>query len=243
MSNRDNGVPMNARTTSGQSTHGLSADEAALTVRLTEVYASVQGESTHVGRPCVFIRLTGCNLRCTWCDSTYTFTGGEHRSVADILDEIATWGINLVELTGGEPLAQKNAIPLLKALVHQGYEVLLETSGSRPIDEVPEAVRVILDLKCPDSGEEAANLWENLEQLQPHHEIKFVIASRRDYEWARSVIYQHGLAQRVTAVLLSPAWDILEPATLVSWMVDDRLPARLQLQMHKVIWSPDAQGV
>ncbi len=211
-------------------------------LRVTEVYTSVQGESTWVGQPCTFVRLTGCNLRCRWCDSEFTFTGGEYRSIDQVVDQVVAAGIPLVEVTGGEPLAQRQVIPLMQRLLEAGHRVLLETSGSLSIAEVPDPVHVILDLKPPDSGEVDANLWSNIPLLQGHHEVKFVIASRRDYEWAREVLQEHSLAERCT-VLLSPAWGSQDPAMLVQWMLEDRLPARLGLQLHKVIWEPEARGV
>lgn len=211
-------------------------------LRVTEVYASVQGESTHVGKPCVFVRLTGCNLRCTWCDSAFTFTGGTHRDLEEVAAEAHAHGIHTVEVTGGEPLAQRNAIPLMRRLLDLGHEVLLETSGSLPIDEVPDEVHVILDLKPPGSGEVEKNLWSNLPLLRAKDEVKLVLASRQDYEWARDVLRAHDLAARCT-VLFSPAWGLLDPRDLVAWIVEDRLPVRFQLQIHKVIWSPDERGV
>lgn len=217
----------------------IPADER---LRVIEVYASVQGESTFAGLPCVFVRLAGCNLRCTWCDSTFTFTGGTHRSIDAVVAEACAYGIDLVEVTGGEPLVHRQAIPLMERLLARGKRVLLETSGSRDIGPVPEAVHVILDLKPPDSGEERSNRWSNVEKLRPHHEVKFVLASRRDYEWARDVIRTYRLAERAT-VLLSPAFGRADPKELVAWMLEDRLPARFQVQMHKVIWPPDARGV
>ncbi|MCA9572186.1 MAG: radical SAM protein [Myxococcales bacterium] len=212
-------------------------------LRVTEIYASVQGESLHAGKPCVFVRLTGCNLRCTWCDSTFTFTGGVHRDWREVAEEAHAFGIHTVELTGGEPLVQRNAIPLMARLLELGHEVLLETSGSRSLEDVPAGVHVICDLKPPDSGEERANLWSNVELLKPTDEVKLVLASRRDYEWARDVIRQHDLGSRVAAVQLSPVWGALDPADLATWLVEDRLPARLQLQLHKVVWDPEARGV
>lgn len=211
-------------------------------LRVIEVYPSIQGESTYAGLPCVFVRLAGCNLRCTWCDSVFTFTGGEHRSIDDVVDDACSHGISLVEVTGGEPLVHKQAIPLMERLIARGCTVLLETSGSRSIADVPDAVRVILDLKPPDSGEERQNLWSNLELLDPHDEVKFVLASRRDYEWSRDVVRAHGLDARCP-VLFSTVHGAVEPADLAAWMVADRLPVRLQLQLHKVLWPPDARGV
>ncbi|MED5371002.1 MAG: radical SAM protein [Myxococcota bacterium] len=212
-------------------------------LRLSEVYLSVQGESSKAGLPCVFIRLTGCNLRCSWCDSEYTFTGGEHRSIDDVVAEALAFGVPMIEVTGGEPLAQRQCIPLLERLVAAGAEVLLETSGSIDIQPVPSPVRVILDLKPPGSGEVGKNRWENLDHLLPHHEIKFVIADRQDYEWSREVIREHSLADKVDEILLSAVFGELEPATLVEWMLEDRLPARLNLQQHKVIWPAAQRGV
>ncbi len=212
------------------------------TVRISEIYLSVQGESTHVGKPCVFVRLTGCNLRCTWCDSAYAFTGGERLSVDQVVERAHAFGVATVEITGGEPLVQPSAIPLMQRLVDLGHEVLLETSGSRSIAEVPSEVHVILDLKPPGSGEEGANLWSNIPLLRSHHEVKFVVADRADFDWAVAKISEHGLSDRCT-VLLSPAWGLVPPADVVAWMLDARLDARFQIQTHKVVWSAEAQGV
>lgn len=229
-------------------------------LRVIEIYLSVQGESTFVGVPCVFIRLAGCNLRCTWCDSTYTFTGGQQRTVEAIVAEALKFDVPLVELTGGEPLVHRNAIPLMRALVAAGRTVLLETSGSRDIGEVPEPVHVILDLKPPDSGEERANLWTNIPKLRRKDEVKFVIASRRDFEWSRDRVREHALDERVGAVLFSPVWgepasptrpgaqggpprSSVDPKTLVAWILEERLPVRFQLQMHKVVWPAAERGV
>jgi 7-carboxy-7-deazaguanine synthase len=212
-------------------------------LRVIELYTSVQGESTFVGLPCLFIRLAGCNLRCTWCDSTFTFTGGVHRGVEAVLAEALATEIPLVELTGGEPLVHKAAIPLMQGLLDAGRTVLLETSGSRDISAVPAGVHIILDLKPPDSGEEAANRWENLPLLQKKDEVKFVIASRRDYDWSRDVVLAHRLHEKVGAVLFSAVFGAVDPADLVAWMLADRVPARFQLQLHKVVWPPDARGV
>ena len=211
-------------------------------LRVIEVYASVQGESTFAGLPCTFVRLAGCNLRCRWCDSVYTFTGGERRSIDDVVAEVAGLGVQLVELTGGEPLVHRQAIPLMERLLARGHTVLLETSGSRDIGPVPDPVRIILDLKPPDSGEVAANLWSNIPKLRAKDEVKFVIASRRDYEWSRDVVREHGLAARVS-VLFSVAFGEVQPADVVAWMLADAVPARFQLQMHKFIWPHAARGV
>jgi len=211
-------------------------------LRIIEIYPSIQGESTWAGLPCVFIRLAGCNLRCTWCDSEFTFTGGEHQSVEDVVREACSFEIDVVEVTGGEPLAQRQAIVLMERLIARGKTVLLETSGSIDISAVPKGVQIIMDLKCPDSGEVEANLWSNLEHLDERGQIKFVIGSRKDYEWARSVCEERELVERFE-VLFSPAYGLIDPAKMVEWMLADRLNARLQVQMHKVIWPPDARGV
>lgn len=212
----------------------------AETLRVHEIYASVQGESTHAGRPCVFIRLTGCPLRCTWCDTTYAFKGGERRSIAEIVTEAQSFGVPLVELTGGEPLAQKLAIPLLKQLCDAFEEVLLETAGSEPIEAVDPRVKRIVDLKAPGSGELEKNRWENLADLRDGDELKIVIADRTDYEWACAVLDEH---RPKVPVHFSPVHGQLDPAQLVDWILEDRIPARLQLQQHKYIWDPEARGV
>jgi 7-carboxy-7-deazaguanine synthase len=211
-------------------------------VRITEVYASVQGESTHVGKPCVFVRLTGCPLRCSWCDSEFTFTGGQVRDLEQVASEAHAFGIHTVEVTGGEPLVQPTAIPLMARLLELGHEVLLETSGALPIAAVPEGVHVIMDLKAPGSGEEGRNRLANLDELRATDEIKIVLADRADYEWARDLVRRHDLGRR-HPVLLSPAWGMVEPRDLADWLVEDRLPARMQLQLHKVVWPADARGV
>ena len=211
-------------------------------LRVIEVYASVQGESTFAGLRCVFVRLAGCNLRCTWCDSTYTFTGGEARSIDDTVEAACAFGVDLVELTGGEPLVHRQAIPLMERLLARGKTVLLETSGSRDIGPVPDGVHVIMDLKPPDSGEEKANLWSNIPKLRRKDEVKFVLASRRDYEWARKHTRRLGLAD-ICTVLYSPAWGLLPAQQLVDWILEDALPVRFQLQLHKYVWPPDQRGV
>jgi 7-carboxy-7-deazaguanine synthase len=211
-------------------------------IRITEIFHSIQGESSHIGRPCVFVRLTGCNLRCRWCDSEYTFTGGEKMSLEDVLARVASYGCNLVEVTGGEPLAQAESLDLIKRLLDDGYEVLIETSGSIDVRPVDRRAKLILDIKCPGSGEVAKNRWENLEHLTTgHDEIKFVLADRADYEWARNVIRERQL-ERFT-LLFSPVWGELDLKPLAEWMLADRVPARLQTQLHKHIWGADARGV
>jgi 7-carboxy-7-deazaguanine synthase len=211
-------------------------------VRMSEVYVSVQGESTHVGKPCVFVRLTGCNLRCTWCDSTFTFTGGAWRDVDAVADEAHAFGVKTVEVTGGEPLVQRAAIPLMRRLIALGHDVLLETSGSRSIAEVPDEVHIILDLKPPGSGEERANLWSNLDLLRPKDEVKFVIASRADFDWSADVVRRYALTERCP-VLFSPVWGEVEPLDLVGWILASGLDVRFQLQLHKVLWHPEQRGV
>lgn len=213
------------------------------TLRVTEIYRSVQGESTWAGLPCTFVRLARCHLRCVWCDTAYAFYGGTKMSVGAIVDACRTWPMDLVEITGGEPLVQEACPALARALIDAGCTVLVETSGTLPISTLPpEAIR-IMDLKCPDSGECEKNDWSNIEALAPRDEVKFVIASRRDYEWSRDTIREHGLNSRCAAVLLSPVWGSVEPKQLVEWMLADELDARFQLQAHKVIWPPDERGV
>lgn len=209
---------------------------------VTELYASVQGESSWAGLPCTFIRLTGCPLRCKWCDTVYGFKGGEVKTIAEIMGLVDQCGIPLVELTGGEPLAQKNAIPLMQELVSEGYEVLIETSGAVSIKEVPEQVHIIMDLKCPDSGMSDRNLWENLQYLKNDDEIKFVVASKGDFLWAVGKIKEHQLDSHFR-ILLSCAWGLVKEETLVSWMLEYKVNARLNLQQHKYIWSPRTKGV
>jgi len=210
-------------------------------LRITEIFHSIQGESSHAGRPCVFVRLTGCNLRCRWCDSVYTFTGGEKMALDDVMARVKGYGCNLVEVTGGEPLAQEEAFLLIERLCDEGFEVLIETSGSIDIAPVDRRAKIILDIKCPGSGEAGKNRWENLDSLRPHDEIKFVIAGRADYEWARGLIRERDLNRWI--VHLSPVWGEMEMKTLAEWMLADRLPARFQTQLHKHIWGPDVHGV
>jgi 7-carboxy-7-deazaguanine synthase len=210
---------------------------------INEIYLSVQGESTHVGRPCVFVRLTACDLRCAWCDTPYAFTGGRKMSIDEILQEVGALDCGLVEITGGEPLLQPEVHSLMRRLVDGGYEVLLETGGHRPTDDVPEGVAIILDVKCPASGEAARMHWPNLERLSAADEVKFVIQDRGDFDYACDVVQRHALADRVRAVLFSPVHGALAPDTLVGWMLAAKIPARLQLQAHKYIWTPETRGV
>ena len=213
----------------------------ALTIN--EIYASIQGESTFAGRPCTFVRLTACDLRCAWCDTVYAFTEGHKASLDEILGEVRRLGVPLVELTGGEPLLQKNVIPLMQQLVAEGYTVLLETGGHVPIGDVPPGVHRIVDVKCPGSAESARMHWPNLDLLTPRDEVKFVIADRADFEYARDVVATYDLATRCAAVQFSPAWGLIAPADLAAWILEDGLPVRLQLQQHKYIWEPSTRRV
>jgi 7-carboxy-7-deazaguanine synthase len=208
-----------------------------------EIYESIQGESTHAGKPCVFVRLAACDLRCGWCDTPYAFTGGAKKSVDDVVREVETFGARVVEITGGEPMLQREAPVLMQKLLDAGHEVLLETGGHIPLDDVPEAVVAIVDVKCPGSGESAKMHWPNLEQLSAHDEVKFVIGDRVDFEYACQVVKRYDLTVRATAVLFSPVHGVLDAAELARWILAARLPVRLQLQQHKYIWSPDTRGV
>jgi 7-carboxy-7-deazaguanine synthase len=208
-----------------------------------EIYKSIQGESTHAGRPCVFVRLTACDLRCAWCDTPYAFTGGRSLTVDQVIGEVADLGGDLVELTGGEPLLQREAVPLMQRLLDLGFAVLLETGGHLPLDDVPEPVVAIVDVKCPASGEAEKMHWPNLAQLSPHDEVKFVIQDRADFDYATAVVHAHQLAGRTAAVLFSPVHGRLAPADLARWILEERLPVRLQLQQHKYVWGADARGV
>lgn len=218
----------------------MDASRTATQLRVTEVFASVQGEASRSGLPTVFVRLTGCPLRCVWCDTEYAFHGGSTRTLDDLLAEVAQHGLHHVCVTGGEPLAQKACLPLLGALCDAGYDVSLETSGALDIAEVDPRVSRIVDLKAPGSGEVDKNLWANLDQLTARDELKIVLADAVDYDWARTQIETHRLAQRCP-VLLSPVEGAINPATLAEWIVRDRLPARFQLQIHKILWA-DARG-
>jgi 7-carboxy-7-deazaguanine synthase len=209
---------------------------------VNEVYASVQGESTYAGLPCVFVRLTGCNLRCVWCDTAYAFREGTRRTVDGVAQQVLGFGLPLVEITGGEPLLQSGVHRLMAMLADAGLTVLLETSGSVDIARVDPRVVRIVDVKCPGSGEAAKNCWENLEHLRPGDELKFVIAGRDDYEWARAQVRARDLAARAT-VLFGPAWGAVEPRRLAEWILEDRLPVRFQLQQHKYVWPPETRGV
>ena len=214
-------------------------------MRVSEIFHSIQGESTRAGRPCVFIRLTACDLRCRWCDTEYAFTGGEEMSIDAVIERAASFDCPLVEITGGEPLLQKETPELCRRLLDRGFEVLVETGGHRDISALPAGVAVILDVKCPGSGEEAANDWENIDRLArlgTGGEVKFVIADRRDFEWARDVVRSRNLASRFP-VLFSPVFGELPYEQLAAWILEDRLPVRFQAQLHKHIWDPARRGV
>lgn len=210
---------------------------------INEIFHSIQGESTYVGRPCVFVRLTGCDLRCTWCDTPYAFVEGRGMSIDEVVRSVAHFDCALVEITGGEPLLQEDVYPLMDRLIEQGYTVLLETGGHLSVARVPDRVVKVIDVKCPASGESAKNHWANLERLDVRDQVKFVIQDRGDYEFARDVVERHSLDRRVSTVLFSPVHGVLQPHTLADWVLADRLSVRVQLQVHKLIWGADARGV
>lgn len=224
------------------------SESTAPFLRITEIFHSIQGESTWAGLPCTFVRLTGCPLRCVWCDTEYAFHGGERKTLDEILQEVRAIGTPLVEITGGEPLVHANAFRLAEMLLDEGFTVLVETSGAVDIAPLDPRTHRIMDLKCPGSGEVERNLWENLAHLTERDEVKFVIADRADYEWTRQAVREHGLVGRLEArtlgaLLVSPVWGALEPAELAAWILEDRLPLRLQMQLHKQLWGPDTKGV
>ena len=210
---------------------------------INEIFYSIQGESTRAGQPCVFVRLTACDLRCSWCDTPYAFHEGSKRTLDEVVADVERYGCQLVEITGGEPLLQDDVYPLMRRLVDSGRTVLLETGGHRPIGGVPAEVIRIVDVKCPASGESDKNDWSNLDALSPHDEVKFVIQDRRDFEFAVDVVRRHSLAGRCAAVLFSPVHGVLHPKALSEWMLADSVPARLQVQLHKYIWPPSTRGV
>jgi len=211
-------------------------------VVVNEVYASIQGESSYAGLPCVFVRLTGCNLRCTYCDTEYAFNDGERRAVADLVAQVRGFGIGLVEITGGEPLIQKDCVALAGGLLDAGLTVLIETSGAQPIDALPADVIRIMDIKCPSSGECDKMDWSNLDCLKSQDEVKFVVGNREDYEWAKQVIKQHDLSAKCS-ILISTVYGQVTPKDVAGWILEDKLPARFQLQMHKYIWDPTERRV
>ena len=229
---------------------GLQPPDGNGFMQVTEIFRSIQGESTFAGLPCIFIRLTGCNLRCVWCDTAYAFYGGKKMSAQEILAAVGEMSnrsegkpVKLVEVTGGEPLLQKEIYPLIDRLLAGGYQVLIETSGERPIRELPSPVVRVVDVKCPGSGEGGSFLLENLEHLASHDQLKFVLADRRDYEWAREFLQEHRLQDKVETVIFSPVFGKMEPRPLAEWILADGLPVRVGLQLHKFIWDPEATGV
>jgi len=213
-------------------------------LRVTEIFHSIQGESTHAGRPCTFVRLTGCPMRCTWCDSEYTFSGGDHIAIDEVMERVRGFGCRLVEVTGGEPLAQREGFELVKRLCDQDYEVLIETGGFFSAAEIDPRARIILDIKCPASGEAERNHWPNLALLRrDRDEVKFVVVNREDWDFARKVISDYDLENRALAILISPAWGQIDLQELARWITESGLRVRLQLQLHKYIWGPDVHGV
>ena len=213
-------------------------------LRVTEIFRSIQGESSHSGRPCTFVRLTGCPMRCVWCDSEYTFTGGEHFTLDDVMREVYTLGCKLVEVTGGEPLAQKEAFALIRRLCDEGFEVLVETGNYVSTEGLDPRAKIILDVKCPASGEEPRNHWPNLERLREDmDEVKFVVADEGDWLYAQRVIAEKNLETRTRAILISPVWGQIDLQQLADWVAGSGLNVRMQLQLHKYIWGPDVHGV
>jgi len=212
-------------------------------LRVTEIFRSIQGESTHAGRPCTFVRLTGCPMRCVWCDSEYTFTGGDHFSLEDVISRVHEFGCQLVEITGGEPLAQREAFELIRRLCDDGFEVLIETGGYVSTEDVDDRAKIILDVKCPASGEEPRNHWPNLGRLRGEDEVKFVIADRGDWDYAQTVIQKYDLQNKAGAILISPAWEQIDLKALAEWVSSSGLNVRMQLQLHKYIWGADVRGV
>ena len=211
-------------------------------LRVNEIYHSIQGESSKSGLPCVFVRLTYCNLRCTYCDTEYAFYEGEDKSIEKILNEVKKYNCKLVEVTGGEPLVQKETLELMKRLCNEGFDVMLETGGSLPIKDIDERVLIIMDLKCPSSKMEKKNLYENISFLKPADELKFVIGNREDYDWSKKIISEYDLKDK-SKILFSVVFGELEPVSLVNWIIEDKLDVRYQLQMHKYIWHPETKGV
>ena len=210
---------------------------------INEIFHSIQGESRRAGEPCVFVRLTACDLRCSWCDTPYAFHEGAKRTLDDVIATVEQYGCPLVEVTGGEPLLQEDVYPLMQRLLDSGHTLMIETGGHRSIARVPGAVLKIVDVKCPGSGEHERNCWENLDLVTSHDEIKFVLKDRADYDYAVDVVRRHNLAGRVGAIHFSPVHGVLDPRVLSEWVLADRLAVRVQLQLHKFIWSPETRGV
>jgi 7-carboxy-7-deazaguanine synthase len=213
-----------------------------LSLRINEIFFSIQGESSHAGRPCIFIRLTYCNLRCTWCDTTYSYFEGTEMTFDEIMERIVEYDCRLVEVTGGEPLVQENVRSFMSKLCDAGYEVLLETGGHMDISGIDNRIRRIMDIKCPSSGESQKNRWNNISHLTEGDEVKFVVGDRNDYEWAKEIIKKYGLTSCCT-VLFSPVFGTMDNRTLAEWILEDALPVRFQMQLHKYIWEPGKRGV
>ena len=211
-------------------------------LKVNEIYLSVQGESSYTGLPCVFIRLTGCNLRCIWCDTAYAFYEGKSMSIDEIVGKVKNFGVKLIEITGGEPLMQENVYPLMNGLIEKGFQVLLETGGSLSLEKVPRNIIKIMDIKCPGSGEHKNNNLDNLKFLEIKDEVKFVILNRHDYEWSRDLIHKYKIHE-IAHILISPVYDKLELKEIVKWILEDKLPVRLQTQLHKAIWDENTIGV
>ena len=211
-------------------------------LKVNEIYLSVQGESSYTGLPCVFVRLTGCNLRCIWCDTAYAFYEGKSMSIDEIVGKVKNFGVKLIEITGGEPLMQENVYPLMNGLIEKGFQVLLETGGSLSLEKVPRDIIKIMDIKCPGSGEHKNNNLDNLKFLETKDEVKFVILNRHDYEWSRDLIHKYKIHE-IAHILISPVYDKLELKEIVKWILEDKLPVRLQTQLHKVIWDENTIGV
>ena len=211
-------------------------------LKVNEIYLSVQGESSYTGLPCVFIRLTGCNLRCIWCDTAYAFYEGKSMSIDEIVGKVKNFGVKLIEITGGEPLMQENVYPLMNGLIEKGFQVLLETGGSLSLEKVPRNIIKIMDIKCPGSGEHKNNNLDNLKFLETKDEVKFVILNRHDYEWSRDLIHKYKIHE-IAHILISPVYDKLELKEIVKWILEDKLPVRLQTQLHKAIWDENTIGV
>lgn len=226
----------------------MSTSGSSRTVQVTEIFHSIQGESTWAGVPCTFVRLTGCPLRCVWCDTAYAFQGGERMTLDQVLEAVASKPAKVVEITGGEPLAHPASYELAYRLLARGYTVLVETSGAVDVGPLDDRVHKIMDLKCPGSGESHRNRWENLDHLTERDEIKFVVKDRADYEWMRATIRERGLDRKLEegslrALLVSPVWGEIDLEALAGWILEDALPVRFQVQLHKLIWGPDRKGV
>ena len=222
----------------------MSTDERlGLNLKINEIFFSIQGESTYAGLPCLFIRLMGCDLRCTYCDTEYAFFEGTAKTLGEILLVAKEQGAKLIEVTGGEPLLQRNVHPLMSLLCDEGYEVLIETSGAHDISKIDPRVKVIMDLKCPSSGESKRNRLENIPLLQKKDQLKFVMGTREDYEWLKGMIESHQLVERVGAILVSPVFGKIDLQSMAKWILEDHLPVRFQVQLHKIIWEPMTRGV